>query len=268
VDNIRWANQEFYMSKHQTVIDDIDIDRLWKKVVSGCDVPFDFEVSDSAIQKLNATLQKHRPAKCFAKNGDCPRLINCRLRKFVHSALKVATPAERSMLAHWIVEDWGRIWSRNPGMIDEWVNCLRNFSKNELRAFVQNRSIGRIASWSKILSYADPSEFAIFDARVSAALNRCFHLMKIEERFPKLPSRNEVIRRLAEKPPNPTLSYVNYLRLLKRIVIGGHAKSILEAEMTIFANCQKLLGVPCFKQKSGVTAHSCKKAELSKRRLA
>jgi len=232
------------MSKHQTVIDDIDIDRLWKKVVSGCDVPFDFEVSDSAIQKLNATLQKHRPAKCFAKNGDCPRLINCRLRKFVHSALKVATPAERSMLAHWIVEDWGRIWSRNPGMIDEWVNCLRNFSKNELRAFVQNRSIGRIASWSKILSYADPSEFAIFDARVSAALNRCFHLMKIEERFPKLPSRNEVIRRLAEKPPNLTLSYVNYLRLLKRIVIGGHAKSILEAEMTIFANCQKLLGVP------------------------
>jgi|ERR1700683_5034105 len=85
-----------------------------------------------------------------------------RLRRVLSEIWK-NEPTRRPEIAAWYVRDWGGIKSNRKETIDKYV-CL---SEADLTAL----NMQGVATWSKILVVQNPDTYAIFDARVSAALN-------------------------------------------------------------------------------------------------
>jgi hypothetical protein len=122
-------------------------------------LPGDFRwpVSDTAIKVLKALLSvsKDHGELDEALKGDCkeeppcPFHVNVGLRAFfkTRSHLVEEKHASSHAIIAWIIRDWGGIKS---GKV---LTCGRG-------------TFSRIASWSKILAFCKPEDYAIYDARV------------------------------------------------------------------------------------------------------
>ena len=71
---------------------------------------------------------------------------------------------------YWIIKSWGRISSfkrceRNDSLINDFI------SKIKIRRNLNKQHFGVISSLSKIASFVNPNEYAIYDSRVIFALN-------------------------------------------------------------------------------------------------
>jgi hypothetical protein len=108
-----------------------------------------------------------------------------------------------------------------------------------------------IASWSKILCIRNPDKYAIFDARVSFALNALQILSDTDPkdfiRFPDLPSRNSKIKEYKpklqkyfekNKIPKAEDFYRKYLKILKSVNFKGY--KLCELEMLLFSSTEAL----------------------------
>jgi hypothetical protein len=97
--------------------------------------------------------------EAFPSNADA----NIALKYFLSERWRLADAAQRRALARWVVVKWGRIQSND-------TTTIRTHADAACVPQLTYRQAG-IASLSKILAVANPDLFAVYDARVAAALN-------------------------------------------------------------------------------------------------
>lgn len=88
---------------------------------------------------------------------------NIKLRKELHKEWISSTEEKRLIISSWYIYEWGGVKTNKP-------EKLALYASSKPEQLILRKSAG-IASWSKSLSVANPSQFAIFDARVSSSLN-------------------------------------------------------------------------------------------------
>ena len=151
----------------------------------------------------------------------------------------------RLELARYYVAIWGGVRANKE-------ETLSGYVTRAPEAIVAGGPTG-VASWSKVLCIVDPHRYAIFDARVSTALNslQVIHNVEEPELFPLLEGQNARInagtrafRQHSEsngwRPVPDAEFYTHYLGLMRRA--GEHSGNPIHAiEMALFAQAEELL---------------------------
>jgi hypothetical protein len=217
-------------------------DAIWSFITKSPLQDYSFTVGTKAQRTLKELIAPKRCDAIF--QAGCPASVNEALRLVLSSQLQHGSKADNLGIVRWIVKDWGHIY-RGSGTIDVWMGQLDPFSVKGLDQFAQAQGHERIASWSKILAYANPKRHAIYDSRVAASLNCSLAGIKSEQRFRQPRSQNRIImraeREFKDNARPQCFGYFDYLDLLKTVVKNKRAGSILEAEMTLFANAEELV---------------------------
>jgi len=183
------------------------------------------------------------PKNCpfdFQRGSDSWAQANMRLRRVLSKIWK-NEPTRRPEIATWYVSDWGGIKSNRKETIDKYVNL----SETELIAL----NMQGVATWSKILAVQNPDTYAIFDARVSAALNAIQLAKGVETLilFPQLPSQNKEITKFQKWLAPQSIgkqrpTYREYVSLLRAVAGKSGLNAPDEVEMVLFANAAVLAG--------------------------
>jgi hypothetical protein len=118
----------------------------------------------------------------IAKNLSLKEQLNCRWKEAKKQDIK-------GSLIEYYIKKWGGIKSNSKEKL--------NLYKTESAENLINLGVNGVASWSKALVIHDCNCYAIFDARVSCALNYLQILHKVEDKslFPILASRNSQIKK-------------------------------------------------------------------------
>lgn len=170
---------------------------------------------------------------------------NLDLKEKLAQAWGTANPSQLLGLAHYYVVIWGGIRAIQMPTLQRHLALVTGGG---------GYPIDGIASWSKIATISDPTRYAIFDARVAFSLNALQVLSGLggSNRFPKLSSRNGVIKRVGEKldayarrhawPDVPRSQvYPLYLKLLGHAAGGiRQPMALARAEMVLFAMAEAL----------------------------
>jgi hypothetical protein len=171
---------------------------------------------------------------------------NIYLRILLSDPLKAKDQELRLRAMKWVIYDWGHIRGKR-GSEEKWSKQLGNYEEAVIDKFIRENYKNRIASWSKVLAFADSSKYAIYDAFVVMSLNTILDDTRYEQRFympppssEKLPkSFSNIKKHVKNLYPNKQpkyLGYFEYMNLLNAIVNKKLAKNILEVEMCLFAN--------------------------------
>jgi hypothetical protein len=169
------------------------------------------------------------------------------LKSRLHEKWLVANPERRFALAQFYVSTWGGV-KRNKDAI------LKRYISQEPRSLMR-QGVKGIASWSKVLCIRNPYKYAIFDARVSAALN-CMQVVERVERgmlFPWLPGQNKFIQAANASVRDyardnewacveKTNCYETYLALLVAVAkqCDDEGTEISALEMLLFSRVEQL----------------------------
>lgn len=127
------------------------------------------------------------PIEMILLNEDSWLNKNICLRQALHDQWRISTEEKQLKIISWYIAEWGGVTSNSP-------TTLALYASATPENLIARQTKG-IASWSKALSVRDPIRFAIFDARVSSALNSIQIINKVSDPryFPDLPSRNNTI---------------------------------------------------------------------------
>jgi hypothetical protein len=175
---------------------------------------------------------------------------NLALKTELHKKLQsINTHEERREIFKYYISTWGGIHGNSE-------ETLNKYTRSTAKQLVAMGSSG-IASWSKALCISKPSEFAIFDARVSASLNalQIINDTKYAKLYPVLTSRNNTIKKgiklikaHAKKEAWSVAPecefYGTYLRCLKSTTSGfgkNLSVSVATIEMLLFAKAEELV---------------------------
>lgn len=152
----------------------------------------------------------------------------------------------RVNVANWIIRNWGRIYRLCGQRLGAWMEMLGEFTQAEVEAFVLENDKNRVSSWSKLLSFASPAEYAILDSRTSVALNIALWHLNEPRRFHMPLGQNKTIQLarqslIGEHEGGEMLGYMPYLELLQSIAeING--MTLLDVEQRLFAKAPALAG--------------------------
>ena len=120
---------------------------------------------------------------------------------------------------------------------------LSSFDGMSVYTFVDSMGTNRISSWSKILAFAEPQKYAVYDSRTAVALNSAMIIAKIRPHFhmplSRSSSRNTAIKIIKQKSEDFSGGFDEYNFVLSRFVELGFVGSILEAERLIFKGADK-----------------------------
>jgi len=178
------------------------------------------------------------------------KVQNIALRNLLRDPLHSADTKKRNAAIRWIVYDWGNIPPQAEGEEDRlYAMCseFTDYADEEVNDFAKKYKGDRIASWSKVLAFAESERYAIFDARVAMSLNYILDEIDFPRKF-IMPSAisdplNDIFSTIREKVnlhyQRKKLSYMGYMeytQLLRNFVAMGLAQNVLEAEMRLFAN--------------------------------
>lgn len=185
---------------------------------------------------------KNFPDKNYLPSGDSSYSRSRHVRDYIHKAICTMSQFSGD-LQIWYVRDWGRVRGNKQETLELYIES----PEEELF------SLGAkgVASWSKILSVRNPGRYAIFDARVSIALNSLQYKFEVEDPilFPQLPSQNKsyVTGAQAAIKKSKFFSldagnsfYQRYLEILKECVRCDKSMDIQDAEMVLFSNAPDL----------------------------
>jgi hypothetical protein len=174
----------------------------------------------------------------FTRDTDSRARANIRLRRELRNVW-MNEPARRYELAAWYVRDWGGI-RRND---DATIKVYCDSPEGELASSTWKG----VATWSKILAMRNPDKYAIYDARVGAALV-ALQLLKGAPNlllFPQVPSRNNAItdfqRRIKTIGGRRGQTYNDYADLLGTVAAKTKLNSPEEIGMVLFANSLSLV---------------------------
>ncbi len=182
------------------------------------------------------------PVAPFNSSGLSLADANVQLKRLLSDAWHLSG-SDRAALARWYVGRWGGIYANK----DETLQGYVLLPEDEL----EGAALAGVATWSKILAMRNPARYAIFDARVSAALNA----LQISGGadpilFPDLLSRNNAVRafqgwvRIEHRGARRLLkdrAYPDYMVLLREVGDRLGHKSPDRAEMVLFANAESLI---------------------------
>jgi len=174
-----------------------------------------------------------------------PYVQNIDLKQILSNKFKQSDSRNREKLIHYYIVSWGQIHRNSP-------LTIQSMARSDARTLISRGKKG-VASWSKALVVHDCDRYAIFDARVSAALNALMLLNFTSKEklvlFPVLPSRNNKIRLFNSEIVNSEIKfgfmpsdqfYSNYLELLNNV--SQRCKtSIASVEMLLFSQAEHLI---------------------------
>lgn len=171
---------------------------------------------------------------------------NIHLRSLLSGPLKDKSHEVRLAAIEWVVYDWGNVRG-NSEKHELWPKQLQNYQTEVIDKFIEDNYQDRIASWSKVLAFADSSKYAIFDARVAMSLNAILDDIGYRNRFYMPPPSSQKLGGIFShtksyvagvyKGTQPQyLGYFDYKDLLDAMVDKGLAKNVLDVEMRLFAN--------------------------------
>ena len=221
------------------------VEKIWYEIG-------DYEGHDWDLPKDQSLLEKIVGAdetnKLYAISNSAEQ--NIYLRTLLSKPLKHEDYAVRLTAIEWVVYDWGNVRGSSQKH-EKWPNELKQYDPQDIETFIAKKYKDRVASWSKVLSFAESETYAIYDARVAMSLNALLDKAGYKQRFymPQPSSqklfklfsniKDHVGKQYAGRRPR-YLGYFDYLDLLKAIVSKGLAKNILEVEMRLFAKAYEL----------------------------
>ena len=161
---------------------------------------------------------------------------------------KIWNEGSKFDIAKWAISDWGGIRGNSTKTIEKYLNEIEN--KN-YPSYIKG-----IASYSKILSFMKPEEFAIYDARVAISLNAIQLLSKSKTGvvFTYLTGRNNALTIFRNSEPTKTKNLIKngwqeiqkndcysiYLNYLKIVNSYFPTSKLYELEMSLFADAESL----------------------------
>ena len=158
------------------------------------------------------------------------------------NSAKLWQASDKYQCAKWIVEAWGGVRSNKPERIKHYVDTFQSGGT------ITDQE--GVASYSKILAFMQPTEFAILDARVSAALN-CIQLLDATKDpifFLHLSTKNTKVRLFQEtskfegwRSTSSTTIYREYNDLLTAVCSQHKNVPRYKIEMALFADAIKLI---------------------------
>ena len=165
------------------------------------------------------------------------------------NSAKLWQMSDKYQCAKWIVEAWGGVRSNKPEKIEYYVDT---FQSGEAITHQEG-----VASYSKILAFMQPTEFAILDARVSAALN-CIQLLDATKEpifFLHLPTKSTKVGPFQKKlefeeqtllqqgwqSTSPASIYREYNDMLTAVCRQHKDMPRYKIEMALFADAIKLI---------------------------
>ena len=195
-------------------------------------------------ESLESIIGKTKTKELYAINNSAE--CNVQLREALSPHLKNKDKQVRLSAIDWVVYDWGHVRGKSEKH-EKWPEQLKNFESDVINEFISANYRSRIASWSKVLGFADSSVYAIYDARVAMSLNAILDKTNYKYRFympppssPKLSGlfsniKNQVAEHFNSKRPS-YLGYFDYMDLLNAFVDKKLIPNVLEAEMRLFAH--------------------------------
>jgi hypothetical protein len=183
---------------------------------------------------------------------------NVALKYFLARRWRFKGNEGRLRIAHWVIETWGRVTTNSETTIEKHMRNAKSWQARYSHA--------GIASLSKILAVTKPDKFAVYDARVAAALNAIQLSAKVSKgiAFRYCSGRNVVIagkrdgagklvrrgfvhyhplRWLAEvgwDVPKGGENYLTYLAVLLECKRRLQGSKLAELEMTLFSHAEDL----------------------------
>lgn len=178
------------------------------------------------------------------------KVQNVALRKIMQAPLRSTDVKKKNAAIKWVVYDWGNIppqEDEDEDRLYEMCSEFTDYADEEINEFAKKHKGDRIASWSKVIAFADSESFAIFDARVAMSLNYILDEMDFPRKFimPQAisPPFNKVFSHIRgqvnahfERKKLSYMGYMEYKALLLTLVRLKVAPSVLGAEMCLFAN--------------------------------
>lgn len=180
------------------------------------------------------------------------------LKHYLTNKWAISNTVEKEELARWLVVDWGKVKRNTPARLKAHIAKVLDAESE--------RPLDGVASYSKILSMVNCTQYAIYDARVAACLNAVQLHMQCEQPvfFPYIPSQNrhfkagnktknfvnvfskkELVNRrgwLSLDKNNTYSAYLDLLHNLKNTFLG---KEVYHFEMVLFTQalvlCPKLV---------------------------
>lgn len=175
------------------------------------------------------------------------------MKQHLTEAWAKADELERARLAKWIVSDWGGVRTNSAETLSQYVAAI---TRGTVPASLQG-----VASYSKILSVVDCTQYAIYDARVAACLNavqllynqnaepaeapQFFHYIpgrntaiqgnKRERGFVQVFPKSELVTRRGWQEVKKDDSYATYLTLLNSLKPRFPGYQIYHFEMALFS---------------------------------
>ena len=161
---------------------------------------------------------------------------------------KIWNEGSKFDIAKWAIKNWGGIGGNKNETIEKYLNEIEN--KN-YPSYIKG-----VASYSKILSFIKPEEFAIYDARVAISLNAIQLLSKSKTGvvFTYLTGRNNALTIFRNSEPTKTKNLIKngwqeipkndcysiYLNYLKIVNSYFPTSKLYELEMSLFADAESL----------------------------
>lgn len=174
--------------------------------------------------------------------------MNVALKHELHRLWQTSDEQERITLAEYYVKTWGGIKRNKAATLKAYVT--------EEPEVVIKRGRNGVASWSKVLCIRDPKTYAIFDARVSTALNALQIIYDTRDPvlFPILCGQNKTIQIGTKKIKAHATAkgwniaaeqkyYCDYIGLIQRVSDSSDVPGteICTIEMLLFARAEGLL---------------------------
>lgn len=175
---------------------------------------------------------------------------NIYLHNMLSNTLKHTNSSIRLAAMEWVVYDWGRVRRRATDSHKSWPKDLGLYRDEVVENFIYDNYQIRVASWSKVLAFAVPSKYAIYDARVAMSLNAMLDEVNYFHRFYMPPASSPALEKVFDHVKDEAralsvdkfpkyIGYFEYMKLLNALVAKGIAKNVLEVEMKLFANAYR-----------------------------
>jgi hypothetical protein len=236
------------MSKHKSTIirfrPDLITDlpeKIWNDIGSYEDQEWDLPEDKKLLAKI---VGEQATDELYAISDSAER--NIHLRSLLSKPLKDKNLDIRLAAIEWVVYDWGNVRGKSEKH-EKWPEQLKNYKPDVIEDFISANYRDRIASWSKVLGFADCNTYAIYDARVAMSLNTILDNTGYKNRFYMPPPSSTKLKTLfsnikkhvgeqySGKQP-AYLGYFDYMDLLNAVVEKKLAKNVLEVEMRLFAH--------------------------------
>lgn len=171
---------------------------------------------------------------------------NVELKRVLHDKWKKSDKTEKYNIVKYYISDWGGIHGNSEASLVEYAD-------SSPESLIGKGKDG-IASWSKALCIYNPEKYAIFDARVSAAINAIQLIYSISDpvMYPILPSRNKTIlsinrkyKKYFSKKKEDESFYHDYLSIIGavscKLTESSKNSYIYDVEMLLFSMAEELV---------------------------